>query len=70
MVRLKDMSVEELIKMAEEFQFQNGAIKSIYSGFEKYIATEFQFQNGAIKRTDMNLNNKNVVQVSIPKWCD
>ena len=50
MVRLKVAGLGKGIKGVKEFQFQNGAIKSIFPVGNFPTLIRFQFQNGAIKR--------------------
>ncbi len=49
MVRLKDSEATAFLFFFDWFQFQNGAIKRVFSELKILTAISFQFQNGAIK---------------------
>ena len=53
-----------------EFQFQTGAIRSIFYAVDYPFIRVFQFQTGAIRRMRRKSKRKQTRDVSIPNWCD
>ena len=47
-VRLKDVEMK-IIKPTVQFQFQSGAVKSVFSASAFAASSLFQFQSGAVK---------------------
>ena len=58
MVRLKGSRFSQARTHCPRFQFQNGAIKSIFVKPYKFRPKKFQFQNGAIKSNQLHKRDK------------
>ena len=50
MVRLKAPSVQRKVSIPPKFQFQSGAVKSVWKAQSATDGPIFQFQSGAVKR--------------------
>ena len=70
LVRLRGHFPESQGRWQNKFQFQLGAIESIYPGWIRCNDPTFQFQLGAIESKFYKMSISKDKFVSIPAWCD
>jgi len=70
MVRLKAVIISSYMHFENSFQFQYGAIKSFTDRSGWSTTVVFQFQYGAIKSSIEVTNVSELIEISIPVWCD